>query len=110
MEINKIISLLEPLVRNLINKEYDFIYQSGMSGEYTAQEIEDFINEYGGVLTDPPDEDYENIEIYEIDDEPEYVIEYELWVDNEKSDLTLSATIRIEENEETITIDNIHVM
>ena len=54
MEINKIISLLKPLVRNLINKEYDFIYQTGMSGEYTAQEIEDLINEYGGVLTDPP--------------------------------------------------------
>lgn len=111
MEVSELSLLVKGLVKKLINKEYELIYQTGMSGEYTSQEIEGLINEYGGTLTEPPLEDYEEMDIYEIDEEPEYVIEYDLWVDNEKSDLTLTATIRYEEDKETqITIDNIHVM
>lgn len=103
--------VVKELVQKLINMDYETIFQTGMSGEFTSKEIEELINEYGGKLTGPPIGDYEDIEIYEIDDEPEYVIEYDLWVDGQKSDLTLTATIRFEEGKETsITIDNIHVM
>ena len=111
MTHNELSLVVKELVQRLINKEYEFIHHSGMSGEYISKEIEELINEYGGELTVPLIEDYEGMDICEIDDEPEYVIEYDLWVDDEKSDLTLSATIRIDEKGATrITIDNIHVM
>ena len=58
----------------------------------------------------PPDEDYKNINIIEVEDEPEYFIEYELWVDGEKSDLTLSCTVQFIEDEVRIMIENIHVL
>lgn len=103
--------VVKELVQRLIKKEYELIFQTGMSGEYTSKEIEELINEYGGKLTDPSVDDYEDMNIYETDDEQEYVIEYDLWVDGETSDLTLTATIRFEAGKVTsITIDNIHVM
>lgn len=103
--------VVKELVQRLIDKEYEIFYQIGMSGEYNSKEIEELINDYGGKLTNPLVQDYEDMDIYEIDDEPEYVIEYDLWVDGQKSDLTLPATIRFAEGKETsISIDNIHVM
>lgn len=111
MKVNELSLFVKDLVEKLINQEYELLHQTGMCGEYTSKEIEELINEYGGTLTEASVEDYEDMAIYEIDDEPEYVIEYDLWVDGEKSDLTLTATIRYEEGKETrITIDNIHVM
>ncbi|PLR77521.1 hypothetical protein CU633_09990 [Bacillus sp. V3-13] len=110
MQKSTIIALLKPLVNSLVKGEYEFIQQSGRSGLYTAGELKDLIDDYGGKLTIPPEEDYENINIIAIDNEPEYVVEYELWVNGEKSDLTLSCTIHIKEDEKNIVIENIHVL
>ena len=110
MDKKKIIFLLKTLVESLVNKEYSTIEKRGESGEYNAEELKDLVEEYGGIITTPPEEDYNNINIIKIESEPEYAIEYELWVDNEKSDLTLSANIRFNESERKITIENIHVL
>ena len=75
-----------------------------------SEELKELVEEYGGKLTIPPDEDYKNINIIEVEDEPEYFIEYELWVDGEKSDLTLGCTVQFTEDEVRITIENIHVL
>ena len=110
MEVEKIIHILKPLVENLVEGEYQLIQLTGRSGPYTSEELKELVEEYGGKLTIPPDEDYKNINIIEVEDEPEYFIEYELWVDGEKSDLTLGCTVQFTEDEVRIMIENIHVL
>lgn len=110
MDITKIILLIKPLVIDLVNRDFDFIVESGRNGPYTVGELEELIEDYGGQLTLPPEDDFLNLNIIKIEDEPEYAVEYELWVNNEKSDLTLSCIIREEREECKISIENIHVM
>jgi hypothetical protein len=110
VEFEKIIPMLKPLVENLVEGKYQLIQLTGRSWPYTSEELKELVEEYGGKLTIPPDEDYKNINIIEVEDEPEYFIEYELWVDGEKSDLTLSCTVQFTEDEVRIMIENIHVL
>lgn len=94
----------------MVSGKFEEIERVGKSGPYSASELKELIDEYGGHLTLPPDDDFVNINKIKIQNEPEYVIEYELWIDNEKSDLTLSCTVREENNSASISIDNIHVL
>jgi hypothetical protein len=110
LDDGKIYSLLKSLVYDLVSGNFEQIEKLGKSGPFSASELKELIDEYGGKLTFPPDDDFANINRIKIDNEPEYAIEYELWIDNEKSDVTLSCTVREENNSESISIDNIHVL
>jgi hypothetical protein len=110
MDSERIIRNLKPLVQDLVNDKLLLIQKTDRSGPYTAEELKELIEEYGGELTSPPQDDYTNINIIEIADDPEYVVEYDLWVDGEKSDLTLSCSVRLFERMEKISINNIHVL
>lgn len=102
--------LVSELILDLVSGNYKKIVMKGIAGEYSAQEIEELIEVYGGNLSVPPESDIENINIIKVNDRDEYVIEYELWVDYIKSDLTLSCSIDFEEMEPIIIINDIHVM
>ena len=110
MKVEKIIPLLKLLVENLVEGEYQLIQLTARSGPYTSEDLKELVEDYGGRLTIPPDEDYKNINIIEVEYETEYFIEYELWVDGEKSDLTLSCTVQFIEDDVRIMIENIHVL
>jgi hypothetical protein len=68
--IDIIISLLKPLVNNLVNGDYEIIEHTDRSGLYTSEEIKELVDEYSGNLTTPPDEDYKNINIIAVENEP----------------------------------------
>lgn len=97
---------LRDLISLLVN--YDLILAKGENGRLTKEEIVSAIEDYGGKLTLPTVEDFDTANIIQVGDSSEYVVEYELWIDNQKSDLTLSATVNAQD--ETIAIDNIHVL
>ena len=40
-----------------------------------SEELKELVEEYGGKLTIPPDEDYKNINIIEVEDEVRIIIE-----------------------------------
>ena len=109
-EKDGILALLKPLVEDLASGKLALIVESGRSGPYTVAELEEQLDDYGGILTVPPEIDYQNLDLYEIDDEPEWVLEYDLWVDGEKSDLTLTCTVWLTDQEQSIAIDSIHVL
>lgn len=109
-EKDKILALLKPLVEDLVNGKLALIRETGRSGPYTVEELQEQLDDYGGTLTAPPETDYQNLDLYEIDDEPEWVLEYDLWIDGEKSDLTLTCTLRLTDQEQSIIIDSIHVL
>lgn len=109
-EKGKILTLLIPLVEDLVNGNLELIKETGRSGPYTVEELKEQLDDYGGILTAPPEADYKNLELYEIDDEPEWVLEYLLWIDGQKIDLTLTCTVRLTDQEKSIAIDSIHVL
>ncbi|RCW41267.1 DUF7668 domain-containing protein [Paenibacillus prosopidis] len=110
MNRDNILAVLKPLIHDLVSGNFELIEQSGRNGPYSSLELKELIDEYGGQLTSPPEDDFININVIEIENEPEYAVEYELWIDNTKSDLTLSCTVRTETDKETISIENIHVL
>ncbi|ULO07111.1 hypothetical protein H1230_29930 [Paenibacillus sp. 19GGS1-52] len=99
---------LHELVTLLVNGEYDLIVSRGENGRLTKEEIIFAIEDYGGKPFFPTEEDFKSAIIIQVGRTSEYVVEYELWFDNQKSDLTLSATVNTQED--SIAIDNIHVM
>ncbi|TAA72667.1 DUF7668 domain-containing protein [Planococcus salinarum] len=109
-EKEEILALLISLVKDLVNGKLKLIVETGRSGPYTVEELKEQLVDYGGTLTASPETDYKNLDLYEIDDKPEWMLEYELWVDGEKSDLTLTCTVRLTEKEKSIAIDSIHVL
>ncbi len=110
MRKHEILELLKQLVNDLVNQRYEKLVSSGASGVFSAQELIDLINDYGGQVTPPPEGDLKNINIITIEESFEYVIEYELWIDGHKSDLTLSCIVYENESENYIKIENIHVL
>ena len=103
-----ILRKLRELVTLLVNGEYDLIVSRGENGRLTQEEIIFAIEDYRGKLSFPTEDDFESANIIQVGSSSEYVVEYELWFDNQKSDLTLSTTVNIQED--SIAIDNIHVM
>lgn len=109
-EKDEILALLKPLVEDLVNGELELIKEAGRSGSYAVEELKEQLDIYGGILTAPPEMVYQNLYLYEINDEPEWVVEYELWIEGEKSDLTLTCTVQLTEQVKPISIDSIHVL
>ncbi|MBI3235771.1 MAG: hypothetical protein HYZ42_17330 [Bacteroidetes bacterium] len=93
----------------LLSGNYDKVYLLDFKRKITRGEIETAIKEYGGTLTLPPDDEYDKIEVYDISKDEKYV-DFDLWFDNVKSDLTLSCTFFLNNESCDYSIDNIHVL
>jgi hypothetical protein len=109
----KIKKIVERLVLDLIDGNFSKLVESGEAGRLTAYEIQNVLNEYGGTLSIPPEEAYNDMEILLVENahESTWVADFDLWVNNKRSDLTLSCTIIESENGELkIAIDDLHVL
>ncbi|WP_078427550.1 DUF7668 domain-containing protein [Alkalihalobacterium alkalinitrilicum] len=90
----------------------DFIkIKTKLIEEITIDDIKEELNHWG-TLTYPPDEAYEKINYIEYNDGSGYAMEFELWFDNQLSDLTLSCEAIIDQEERVLsfTIENLHVL
>ncbi|ODC02567.1 hypothetical protein BFW38_02400 [Terasakiispira papahanaumokuakeensis] len=105
--------LLKNLVLLIVGSRYAEIVNRGENGRLSASEMEDAINDYPGVITIPPDTAYDTAYVYDIYDNNTEArkIEFDLWYDDEVSDLTLSVDVHKDEKGDfVITIDDIHVL
>lgn len=107
---NKIKSLLRETVIDFVQGDFNKIQtrlQNGLSISDLREELS-----YWSSLTIPPDAAYENVNFYKYDDGSGYALEFELWIDNQRSDLTLSCESIIDENDNILsfTIENLHVL
>lgn len=108
-----VIDILKKLVCDLVNDNYQMIIDDGRNGELTEEEIKRAISEYGGKLTNPPDDAYYSraLNIIEIKENEKYHIEFDLWIDNERSDLSLICNVIFENGKvKHIIIKDIHVL
>ena len=76
----KAIDILKKLVLDLVNENYQKIFDDGLNGELTEEEIKRAISEYGGKLTNPPDDAYYSaaLNIIEIKQNTKYHVEFDL--------------------------------
>jgi hypothetical protein len=111
---NIIAKLLRALVEDLVHGNYEEIKKKGRAGRLSREEIKEAIDDYPGKITLPPEESFKKFHRYEYDknneDEEGCLIEYELWYDQQESDLTLSATIVRNSQGMRIGIEDIHVL
>ncbi|MGB2991947.1 MAG: hypothetical protein WBB47_04880 [Paenisporosarcina sp.] len=107
---SKIKSLLRETVIDFVQGDFNKIQaklQKGLSISDLKEELS-----YWDSLTIPPDAAYENVDFYKYDDGSGYALEFELWIDNQRSDLTLSCEALIDEynNIRAFTVENLHVL
>ncbi len=110
---NTFILLLKNLVLLLASLKFEQIVKRNENGRLTLSELEKAINEYPGKITIPPDSAYGNTYVYDVYNRKSEArkIEFDLWYDDEESDLTLSADIhKNDDGKYIIMIDDIHVL
>ena len=110
MEYKLIQTTVEKIVRMLVNAEYEDLYKFDKYKDCTPNEIEVAINDWGN-MTLPPTEAFERIDVYETDDANHVRIDFDLWFDNNISDLTLKCSIyKSTDFEESFAIEGIRML
>ncbi|MEC1526244.1 hypothetical protein P9D43_30205 [Neobacillus niacini] len=107
---NKIKSLLKETVIDFVKGDFNKI-RAKLQNELTISDLKEELS-YWGSLTIPPDVAYEDVHFYKFDDGSGFALEFELWIDNQRSDLTLSCEAVIDENNNILafTVENLHVL
>lgn len=91
-EIRKI---TEKIVQFLVQGKFEEI-SNNYIGRLSREQIEESINDYPGTITDPSKNAYKELDIVKVDNEEYYMVDFDLWFDDEESDLTLSLGIDFE--------------
>ncbi len=106
---------VKKLVQLLVDGEYEKLEKMNKIGVLKANELEKGILQYGGALTLPPDEAFDEMDIFKLDNPgkycEEYFIDIELWINGCKSDLTLSCEGTVnKKNEVNVIIYSVYVL
>jgi hypothetical protein len=110
MNKEEIIIIAELIVKLLAEERYNELYEGDLNKSISANELQQAVLEFGGKITVPPTaEAYGEIDIYKIN-ENECSIDFDLWIDFRKSDLTLSCSIYKHDEKYDYSIDNLHVL
>lgn len=80
------------IVELLIARDFQLLWLNDLDQRITAEEMAEAISGYGRMTT-PPANSFEDINVYLTDDPNEVRIDFDLWFDGAKSDLTLKCTI-----------------
>ena len=83
-----LISLVKKAVELLVDGKFEELTIKTNS-EIEPGQIEASLLEYHGSITLPPDEAYEDVYILKISSRDAYSVEFDLWYDNEVSDLRI---------------------
>ncbi|HUX78361.1 MAG TPA: hypothetical protein VMW10_01235 [Alphaproteobacteria bacterium] len=100
---------LSQIVNSLVNKQYSELENEGILGSLNAMQIEDVINSYPGVMTKPSAEEFNHFYYYEYD-ENSFYLEFDLFFNNKRSDLTLCVEGYKKNSEIKLKIQDIRVL
>jgi len=111
VERKKVIEVLKHVNKLLVEKKYDQLYEENFDKEGDFEGVWLNIEDYGGQITMPPEKALNNpgfMEIYADDNDAS--IDFDLWIDGEESDLTLSLyIIRKADDSYEFNIEEIHI-
>ncbi len=113
-EIKNVIHALKILVYDLVAGDFEELRKTGRMGRLSEEEVKTALLDYGGSLSLPPDSAYESagFRMRKLQNYPEYSIAFELWIDGEQSDLSLTAIATVNDIGEVLKIemDDVHVL
>ncbi|QDW25180.1 hypothetical protein FFJ24_010305 [Pedobacter sp. KBS0701] len=108
MKDSFIIDKLKYIVSLLVAGELDLLWSNDLEQRITVEEMRQALSGYGR-MTMPPNNSFEEISIYPTDDPKEVSVDFYLWFDGMKSDLTLKCTIN-NSNAKKYSIDDIRML
>lgn len=92
--MNKHLSaLVAQVVADLVEGNYQKLVEESQEARQKQEWLEEAVRQYPGKLTQPPKEAFAGIDVYEIDGTNQVLAEFDLWVDNEPSDLTVKVLV-----------------
>lgn len=110
MEKERIEMTVKSLLEMLILGCFDLAHSVDYAKKISLEDIRKEILAYPGKLTMPPDNQLNDLDLYETNFDNQIYVDIPLWFDNEESDLTLSCRIYNIENEYYFSIEDIHVL
>ena len=96
------------IVLDLIDKNYQKLYENDYKKRLTAQEIKEGVEDYPGIITTFPESAFNLMRLYRNTD-TNCDIDFPLWYNNERSDLTMVCNIKLIDGEYRYAIEDILV-
>ena len=109
MEKETVLNAVKDIVLNLIWKNYREVVEKDTMKLIPAKELQIAIEEYPGSITMPPDNAFDKMDIYVINDKT-IAVDMDLWYDDKQSDLTLSCKIMENGGKIGYSIENVHIL
>ena len=111
MEKEIIAKTMRSLIEMLIQGHFDLIFDLDYMKSISINDVRDEIQAFPGHLSMPPDDNFQNLDIYETDFINQLLIDFPLWFDHLESDLTLQCRIfDVGEEQYRYSIEDIHVL
>lgn len=103
---------ISDLVRTIARGEFDQLVRDGRAGRLTSEELARAVSDYGRTIAEAlPREAFELAETYSQPGSSTVAVDLPLWtVEEGRSDLTLSLTLRNRDGSVDVEIDDLHVL
>lgn len=108
MKQSDIQNVIRSIVADLIDKSYQKVHERDYGKRLTEHEIKEGIEDYPGIMTNFPDSAFSLMRLYRNTD-TNCDIDFPLWYDHKRSDLTMVCNIKLINNEYRYTIEDILV-
>jgi len=108
----KLIPALRDVVHELVVGNFAKLEADGRAGRLSAKDLQQVLEEYGRTFIDVPDEAFEIGDAYPVENEKDtWAVDLDLWTLEEgRSDLTLTMTVRETDKGIMIEIDDCHML
>lgn len=108
----KIENAIRKIEKKLVSEDYEKAVTLTKNSRLTAKDVEAALKNYGGKVTAAPGYVFDSLEVTETSNfEPKaWYVDYDLWIDGKRSDLTLSLTVSFVGDEIIPSIDNLHML
>jgi hypothetical protein len=111
MKIKKqLLELLKITIGEFVNEDYEKL-KLKLESDIDIVEIKEVLSHWDK-LTTPPKSVYENTYFYKYEDGSGFALDFDLWIDDEESDLTLSCSVIVDERDNVLsfTIEDLHTL
>jgi hypothetical protein len=112
MSAEKIENAVRKIEKELVSENYEKAVALTNNSRLTAKDVETVLKNYNGKVTIAPHYVFDTLEVVEISNsEPKaWAVDYDLWINGKRSDLTLSLTVSLVGNKTILSIDNLHIL
>ena len=94
MTMNDIQNTIKSLIIDLVNENYEKVYNDDYNKLGSLEELKEAVEDYPGHITPLPDSAFDLMRVYKRS-EDEYDIDCVLWYNNQRSDYTLVCNIKV---------------